>query len=177
MTLEAKREDLNDQQLGTGVAGRIADMLATQEGIPTNLFSIDGQQMLLTGKPGEGPTQFILSSNGLATFNANPSVSNMNDAIKALNNDTTSDSGMFAETWSAKLSESLSKQDLLKDAIDATEVTTDFPDGSTSDEFSMITRIMQTRDLRGSKRDVFFCQGKYILCDLSLQQLIYSSSN
>ena len=76
--------------------------LVTQEGIPTNLFSIDGQQMLLTGKPGEGPTQFILSSNGLATFNANPSVSNMNDAIKALNNDTTPDSGMFAETWSGK---------------------------------------------------------------------------
>jgi uncharacterized protein (DUF1501 family) len=155
MTLEAKREDLFEEFSGTGVGGRMADVL-TAAGIPTNLFSIDGQQVLLTGQAGQGPSQFILSGSGLSSFNAAPSIANMDDVIMALNNDTTSDSGFQAETWSSKLSDSLTKQQLLKQEVDATVVTATFPGGSTSDEFEMITRIMQTREARGSKRDVFF---------------------
>jgi len=158
MTLEAKREDLADEFSGTGVGGRMADIL-TQKGIPTNLFSIDGQQVLLSGQPGQGgPTQFTLSSQGVSSFNANPSISNMEDVIKSLNNDTTASSGFYAETFSAKLSESLDKQQQLKAEIDQTVVTTTFPGGSTSDEFEMITRIMQTREARGSNRDIFFAE-------------------
>ena len=158
MTLEAKREDLFDEFSGTGVGGRMATIL-TKRGIPTNLFSIDGQQVLLSGQPGEGgPTQFTLSSQGLSSFNANPSISNMDQVIKSLNNDTTAESGFYAETFSAKLSESLYKQQQLKTEIDQTVVTTTFPGGSTSDEFEMITRIMQTREARGSVRDIFFAQ-------------------
>jgi len=157
MTNEAKREDLADEFVGTGVGGRMADVL-TQAGLTTNLFSIDGQQVVLTGVAGEGPSQFILSENGLSSFNANPSINNMDDVIKALNNDTTADSGFYAETWSSKLSESLSKQELLKQEVDATVVTTAFPGGSTSGEFEMVTRIMQTREARGSNRDMFFVE-------------------
>ena len=157
MTLEAKREDLADEFTGTGVAGRIGDVL-TQAGITTNLFSIDGQQVLLTGEAGQGPSQFILSSSGLSAFNPSPSISGMDDVIRALNNATTTDSGFYAETWSSKLSDSMTKQQLLKQEIDATEVTTIFPGGSTSDEFEMVTRIMQTREARGAERDVFFVQ-------------------
>ncbi|KAL7537078.1 hypothetical protein ACHAXR_007922, partial [Thalassiosira sp. AJA248-18] len=157
MTQEAKREDLYDEFSGTGVGGRMADVF-TALGIPTNTFSINGQQTLLTGKPGEGPSQYILSSNGLSSFNVNPSIGNMNDVIKALNNDTTADSGFYAETWSSKLYDSLDKQQLLKQEIDATEVTTVFPSGSTPDKLEMITRIMQTRCARGSKRDIFYAE-------------------
>jgi uncharacterized protein (DUF1501 family) len=141
-----------------GVAGRIADVL-TQAGIPTNLFSIDGQQVLLTSEPGQGgPTQNVLGSGGLAAFNADPSIANMNDVIIDLNKQTTTDSGFYAETWSYKLTESLANQQLLKEQVDATSVTTVFPSGSTADEFEMVTRLMQTREARNCNRDIFFVQ-------------------
>jgi len=94
----------------------------------------------------------------VSAFNANPSIKNMDGVIKSLNNDTTAESGFYAETWSAKLSESLEKQQLLKAEIDSTVVTTVFPGGSTSDEFEMITRIMQTREARGVARDIFYAE-------------------
>lgn len=121
-------------------------------------FSCYPFSQLLTGEAGQGPTQFILSSNGLSSFNAQPTVPQMDEAIKSLNNDTTVDSGFFATSWSAKLSDALTKQQSLKSDVDATVVTTIFPGGSTSDEFEMVTRIMQTREARNSKRDIFYVQ-------------------
>ena len=135
----------------------MADVL-TQAGIPTNTFSIDGHQVILAGEVGEGPGQSVVSGSGVPEFNAYPSINNMNDVIRTLNKVTTADSGFHAETWSSKLSESLAKQELLKEEIDATVVTTTFPSGSTADEFEMVTRIMQTREARKSKRDIFFVQ-------------------
>ena len=125
-----------------GVGGRMADLF-TQAGVPTNLFS----------------TQYILSSSGLTSFNSNPSIMNMNDVIKAINNDTTADSGFHAETWSSKLTESLDRQRSLKENVDMTNVTTIFPtDSDISSQLKLVTRIMQTRVSRGVKRDIFYVQ-------------------
>jgi uncharacterized protein (DUF1501 family) len=158
MTREAKRIDISEEYTGTGVGGRLADVLTGDYGIPTNTFSIDGQQVLLTGEPGQGPSQFVLSSSGLVAFNEKESIPGMTDVINALNNATDKDSGFHAETWSSKLTEALVKQDMLKAAVDATSVNTTFPEGSTSDEFALISRIMQTRESRNVKRDIFYVQ-------------------
>ena len=130
----------------------------TDAGIPTNLFSINGQQMFLTGEIGSGPTQDILSGSGLTAFNSDPSIANMNDVIKSLNNGNTADSGFHAETWSSKLTESINRQKSLKEKVDLTNVTTLFPLGGVADQLKLVTRIMQTRDARGSKRDIFYVQ-------------------
>lgn len=127
-------------------------------GIPTDLFSISGQVGLLTGAAGEAPTQTVLTGSGLATFNADPSITNMNDHIKSLNNDNTADSGFHAETWSSKLTESMNRHQSLKEKVDNTTVTTVFPLEGLSDQFKLVTRLMQTRVSRGSKRDIFFVQ-------------------
>lgn len=50
-----------------------------------------------------GPSQFILSSSGLTSFNKNPSIANMNEVIKALNNTTTPDSGFHVETFGVNI--------------------------------------------------------------------------
>jgi len=155
MTMEAAREDLADKYSGTGVGGRMSDVFS-QSGIPTNTFSIDGQQILLTGEAGQGPSQFILSSSGLSDFNADPSIGDMNDVIMSLNNATTPDSGFFAETWSSKLSEAMMKQEQLKTEVDNTSVTAAFPDSGIGRQLQMVSRIMQTRQARGVKRDIFY---------------------
>jgi hypothetical protein len=131
----------------------------TNAGIPTNMFSIYGQQTLLTGEPGSASSQFILSSSGLTAFNAEPSIANMNDVIKALNNDNTADSGFHAETWSSKVTESMNRHKSLKEKVDTTNVTTLFPtDNDIANQFKLVTRLMQTRESRGSKRDMFYVQ-------------------
>jgi uncharacterized protein (DUF1501 family) len=156
MTLEAAREDLTDEFSGTGVGGRIADVM-TQKGVKTNTFSINGQQVLLTGEAGMGgPSQFILSSSGLTTFNENPSISNMNEVIKALNNATTTDSGFHAETWSSKLTDAIAKQNLLKTEVDRTTVTKAFPDSGIGNQLKLVTQLMQTAASRGVSRDIFY---------------------
>ena len=132
--------------------------ILTDAGIPTNLFSINGQQMFLTGEVGFGPAQFILHSSGLTAFNSDPSVANMNNVIKSLNDDNTADSGFHAETWSSKLTESINRQKSLKEKVDLTNVTTLFPVGGIADQLKLVTRIMQTREARGSKRDIFYVQ-------------------
>jgi len=155
MRLETEREDVHDEFAGTGVGGRIADVMS-QAGIPTSTFSINGQQVVLNGVVGQGSSQFICSRDGLSAFNEEPSIDNMDSVIKALNNATTADSGFFAETWSSKLTEIFDKQDVLKAELDKTAVTTTFPESSTGDEFKMVTQIMQTAEARGSKRDIFY---------------------
>jgi len=161
MSRQTKREDISEKFAGTGVGGRIADVL-TQAGIPTDLFSVDGQQVILSGEAGQdGPSQYVLANDGLPEFNANPSIENMNAVIKTLNsnNSTAVNSGFHASTWSSKLSDSLAKHKSLKKELDKTVVTTPFPtDGKISNEFELITRVMQTREARGSKRDIFFVQ-------------------
>merc|ERR1712157_498289 len=161
MQEDSKREDLFDKYAGSGVIGRMADVL-TQKGIPINTFSIDGAQVALIGEAGEGgPSPFTLSSNGLAAFNQNPEVPT--ESIKALNSKTTADSGFFAETWSLKLSESLENQDILKDALDSATIKSDITEDDLDNsgflrELIMCTRIMQTRDIRKVKRDACYVQ-------------------
>lgn len=162
MTRGTKRIDIFDEFTGTGVGGRMADVLSASD-IKTDMFSIDGQQVLLIGEPGMGPSQYVLSSSGLPDFNRNPSIDNMTEVIGTLNNGATS--GFFSKTWSDKLTQSLDQnvsqciyqtllymnqfvcslsyvtstlQQLLKEEVDATVVTTEFPDSSTAEEFAMI---------------------------------------
>ena len=61
----------------------MADVL-TAAGIPTGLFSIDGQTTFLSGVAGEGPSQFILGDTGLSSFNEDPPIRDMNELIKCL---------------------------------------------------------------------------------------------
>ena len=164
----------------------MADVL-TAAGIPTGLFSIDGQTTFLSGVAGEGPSQFIVGDTGLSPFNEEPPIRDMNELIKCLvsslweifdlcsvtlatsqyhhacfsalqNNGTTSDSGIFGEIWSSKVYTSLEQQRQLKEKLDATTVNTIFPDTSTGRELETITRIMQTRTDRGANRDVFYLE-------------------
>ena len=129
----------------------------TRAGVKANTFSIDGQQPVLTGEPGKGPSQFIVDKEAVSGINENPSIDNMNDIILDINSASTPDSGFFAETWSGKLTDIFSKQALLKQELDNTALSTVWTaDSGTAMEFQMVTRIMQTAQARGSSRDLFY---------------------
>jgi len=116
----------------------MGDVLAS-DGISTNLFSLDGEQIMLSGEVGGGgPMQNVMDSGGFSEFNSDAATANMDDVMKSLNSRTTSDSGFFAETWSSKFYHSLDQHKSLKGAVDATEVVTEFPRESVGEELEMI---------------------------------------
>lgn len=134
------------QFIHAGYAGRLGDVL-TAEGMKVDLFSIYGESELLVGVAGDGPSQFTVSSYGVSSINEDPSIDNMNNVILDINNATTSDSGMFAETFSSKLTDIFSKQAHLKEEFDLTSLKTSWVDalglpvtGSTARQFQTISR-------------------------------------
>lgn len=158
MEINTKKNDLRDVHPGTGFGGRVKDVLESKH-IPTDTFSIFGQQTLFNGIPAERNTAaYVLEENGLAEFNANPSISNMEDVMRSLNTKTVPTSPYFADTWSSKFSSFLSQQVQLKAAVDGTTVFTEFPSSSIGQQLQLVTQLMQTRDGRGKNRDIFYVQ-------------------
>ena len=156
MTLEMKLLDVHDKYVGTGVGGRMLDTLY-QAGINANAFSVDGEQELLVGTPGQGDSPFIVNSEGVVEINDDPSIENMNEVIKDINGASTIDSGVFAETWSSKLIDTFAKTELLKAELDKVSLQTVWTvDHSDANEFKTVTQIMQTAAARGVSRDLFF---------------------
>ena len=173
MQLESKRLDLGQESIGTGVLGRMRDALMTN-GIPADAYSITGNQMSLIGKPGN-PAPIVLSSAGMKKFDprfddvagwwgptdSNPDRAgdmtprNMAEFVRSLNNATSIDSSMMAETWSIKLTEALDQHELLYDALSSTTTTATFPNTGLGRQLQMVTQMMQTRLERGVERDFF----------------------
>merc|ERR1711902_6085 len=156
MKSETHKDDLAEKYRGTGVGGRMADVLA-KGGVSTNTFSINGQQPFLSGEPG-GPTQHTIAQRGLPAFDTNPSIDNMTEVIEALNDiaTATGENGFFAETYSWKLLDSLKKYRSLKKALDNITSFSEFPNSNIAEQLQIVTQIMKTASARGVDRDIFY---------------------
>jgi uncharacterized protein (DUF1501 family)/uncharacterized protein (DUF1800 family) len=156
MQRESKRVDANEEFLGTGVIGRMRDVL-NRNSLKTGAYSIDGNQIALIGNPGESPPAVIVSKKGLKEWNPEASSIGMRDTIEAINNATTPDNGFVGETWSMKLTDALEQQEQLYTALQEATVITDFPQGNgLADQLKLVSQLMQTHEARGVRRDVFY---------------------
>jgi len=173
MQLESMRLDLGQEAVGTGVLGRMRESLEAN-GYSADAYSITGNQISLIGKPGS-PAPIVLSSGGMKKFDpraddvlgwwgpteSNPDRAgdmtprNMADFVRTLNNASSIDSNMMAETWSIKVSEAIAQHELLYDALASTTTATTFPATGLGEQFRMVTQMMQTRQERGVERDFF----------------------
>lgn len=157
MQAESKTNDLMEDYFGTGVAGRIAHAL-TRSGIPTNTFSIKGQQTFLAGEFG-APLPYTLGEEGLATFNEKPVVPDMKSIMKDLNRPTTTNSGFFADTHSSKLMDILEKYESLEASLANVVTSTEFPvNNKIASQLQTVSQLMQTAASRGSKRDIYYVE-------------------
>merc|ERR1711923_140321 len=155
MQLAAQRIDPLQAARGTGVLGRMRDAL-TKEGLSVEAFSIDTNSISLIGKPGINPSPMILSQNGISEFNRDPSQVNMTETIAKLNGETAQNSGVFGELFSDVLLTSLSHNKLLYDTLDEIENPNEFPDSNLGRQFSMVSKMIASRDKRGTDMDLFF---------------------
>lgn len=155
MQLEAQRIDPLQAGNNTGVLGRMRDILKMQ-GLGVGAFSINANSISLIGDPGVSSSPMILSDTGVTEFNRNPSQTNMSDIIADLNGQTTENSGLFGELFSDELLTSLSHNQLMYDTLNGLDNLVVFPSDGLGRQLSTASKMIATREQRGTDADVFF---------------------
>uniref|UniRef100_A0A7S4JX61 DUF1501 domain-containing protein n=1 Tax=Odontella aurita TaxID=265563 RepID=A0A7S4JX61_9STRA len=155
MQNSAKMVDLFEMYSGTGVLGRLRDML-NRLGHKTSAISVNGQTVTLIGRQGQSAGSQVVSSGGVPQFNPSPLVPGMNGLMSDINNATEPDSGIMGEKWSEVLHESLSSNQALREALDSTTVENMFPNTGLGRQLQIVSRLMQTADVREITRDMYY---------------------
>ena len=172
MQRETKRIDPYDKSSGTGVLGRMSDVL-TREGHNVGSFSVDGLSVALTGKPGASNAPITVDRSGVAKVHLDDTKS----VLSKLHNTTHSDSGIFAETWSSSLMESIGTSELLRNELEGLKTHYKFPESYLGNTLETISKLIATRHVRGVDVDTFYIDrnGKciYIYVHLTFECYLY----
>ena len=154
MQRESQRIDPYDRSMGTGVLGRMTDVLS-QNGHNIGSFSINGNSVAPAGRPGLTSAPMIVGRDGFPKIHLDDATI---DTILKLHNNTQYDSGIFAETWSSSLQMSFDTNELLGEQLANVTIQTEFPGSSLSSSLKTVAKLIATRDTRGSDVDTFFLQ-------------------
>ena len=143
---EVHNMDIYENQAGRGVGGRMADTM-TRKGFSSNAVSLAGVADALASTV--APNLIVDPWAGVQKLNPMEWAQPLWDQIKRLNPMSKIGSNLFGETWSNVLMKSVGDGDFLKDTIDATSVTTSFPDTYVSDQFELLSKLIKSQDSRG----------------------------
>ena len=159
MQRETKRIDPYETRSGTGILGRMSDVL-TREGHNVGSFSVDRFSIALAGKPGISDPPIIVGRNGVPTIYLDDTKAN----LAKLHNATHPDSGIFADTWSSSLMESIGTNDRLSAELESVTTQVDFPNSYLGQSLETVSRLIATKDVRGVDVDTFYIEagGEYI---------------
>eukprot|EP00538_Stauroneis_constricta_P006114 CAMPEP_0119557550 /NCGR_PEP_ID=MMETSP1352-20130426/9190_1 /TAXON_ID=265584 /ORGANISM="Stauroneis constricta, Strain CCMP1120" /LENGTH=2298 /DNA_ID=CAMNT_0007604673 /DNA_START=349 /DNA_END=7245 /DNA_ORIENTATION=+ len=160
MQNEAQRIDPWDTTPGTGILGRVCDVLS-QNGFNPQPITIEDSSVATVGVPGASVPPLIMSAEGTEEFNPKPEndVFDVSQHIAQMNQHTDMHSSVFAETWSHGLQKAIFDAENFIQAIEDVELTQDF-DAINSfqygDKFKTLSNIIMSNEARGNDRDVFF---------------------
>lgn len=161
MLHEASTGDPYEVNAGTGVWGRMLDMLK-ENGYQTSANSVSGSgEGALTGDQLYSNPVWSVSTSPLNTMNQYiPTDANLLDYVKQINGVGEEDNSYLSETWSSKLATAFYEYEQ-EQALDGQfEVTNYGGGGELNDRFKAIASHMKSRDVRKVNRDIFV--GKYI---------------
>ena len=153
MQLQAQKIDPYDINGGTGILGRMSDVL-TGEGHNVGSFSVDRNSIALVGKPGGSPTPMTVNSRGLSELHLDDII----DVLPNLHNTSELGSGIFAEKWSGSLLNAIETNDLLSEGLANVTTTVQFPDTYLGYTLSTVARVIATREIRGTDVDMFYIE-------------------
>jgi uncharacterized protein (DUF1501 family) len=162
MQQETKTVDPKAVHTGTGVLGRVAEVL-TESGFKTNSISIDDPSIIVTGDhltEGENrrPDPLIVSRSGVSTFSPQPEGEILDATAYAfeLNPKTGDYSSLFGQTWSDRFTKGIHEAGTLKESLEATLLGAHWPTENVpelGEKFGTVARLIQARDSRGTDRD------------------------
>jgi uncharacterized protein (DUF1501 family)/uncharacterized protein (DUF1800 family) len=148
--------DIYDQQTGLGICGRLVDLLSSEAyGYDVGALSVSGVAEALVSKL---TPLFVINPYEFEEVNPIPFKENVMTPIKLVNNANALGSSLYGETWSNLLFQALGENKLLFDALTETELDTDFPESHLGHQFESISRLVKSKDVRGTDRDVFYAE-------------------
>ncbi len=156
MQEESTRLDPYNVMDGTGVLGRMRDVL-TQDGHNTASFSIGQYSVTTTGTPEKSGSTSVVDGKGISRLFVNDEMKNN---IAQLHNRTELDSGIFADSFSESLMDSIGGSELLNDALKNIQTSVQFPNTHLGNSLKMISRLIATRKVRGVDVDTFYLDAK-----------------
>lgn len=153
MQREAKRVDPYDLSSGTGVLGRMTDIL-TRDGSNVGSFSVDRFSVALAGKPGISDAPMIVDRGGVPRVYLDDTQAD----LAKLHNTSHQDSGIFADTWSSSLMKSIGSNERLSSELANVTTQVQFPNTNLGNTLKTISRLIATRHVRGVDVDTFYIE-------------------
>eukprot|EP00934_Nitzschia_sp_Nitz4_P007090 Nitzschia sp. Nitz4//scaffold25_size161228//48616//54500//NITZ4_002422-RA/size161228-snap-gene-0.22-mRNA-1//-1//CDS//3329544562//7080//frame0 len=157
---EAQRIDPWDEAEGTGILGRMSDILLSS-GFNPRPITVSDATVATVGLPGESVEPVILSESGLNEFDAEPENKDfdVNDYVGQLNDGTKLQSGVFAETWSAKLLKAISDAGTLAGVFNEVDLSQQYEAGDGyQSKMQVVANTILTQSAMGVDRDIIFVQ-------------------
>ena len=158
MQSEIQRVDIFNEYTGKGMFGRLMETL-TNNGYKPYSISTKGAKELLYG---ETPTVTVPSADDYEKFDPYSTHLNNPDRfisrIKELNKETNLGSSLFGETFSSMLHESLAENQLLYETLKTTTTEVTFPMSNIGVQLDTVARLIKSKDIRGTDRDVFYVE-------------------
>ena len=176
MQVETKTVDPMSTAAGTGVLGRLTKVL-NDKGYNANTISIDDVSIAVASSgvgQEDGPEPLIISRFGPEPFNprSEDDAFDLRNFVMDLNSKHDDDrefSSYFAAAWSKHFTTGIHQASYLEDALNSAVLGDFWPisdsgedDGERdrmseiAQQFAMVSKLIQTRDLRGSDRDFFY---------------------
>lgn len=152
--------DPYEENPGTGVFGRMLDMLREKRGYQTSANSISGGGgLMLTGDQAFNSPVFGIGLNPLPDLDLTPTVENLYETVKEINGNGEVGNSFFSDTWSSRLSTALFEHEQLKklgemDEFESPDYVVD-PKEALSLQLRKVLEFMKSAAHRKVNRDMF----------------------
>ena len=155
MNYEAQKVDGFREQVGTGVLGRLLDVMEVKKNMTVSPISVNALTVMLDGKPQLGRNFDILPKKGINTFQPLED-SGLKATVEELNGATKFNSGLFGTFFSQGLVDTFNKtselEDILEDSLSGWSYNINGPRG---DHFEQILKMIESASERGIDREAF----------------------
>lgn len=157
MVEEAQKVDPFSGMPGTGVLGRLCDVL-NNKGYNCQPITIEDSNAVTVGVPGSAVDPLFVSAYGSSEFNPKPYTTSFDPRpyIDEINEANDPQSSLYGESWSQRLKKSLFDNKLLVEALSTTQLGEQFADNSFSDKMKAVATLIAAHRSRGTDRDVFY---------------------
>jgi uncharacterized protein (DUF1501 family) len=157
MQEEAQQLDPFDTAPGTGVLGRMCDILKLKS-FKAQPITVQDFSVATVGVPGSGIDPLLVSSYETNRFNplSPGDTFIVKPYLKQLNKETESQSSLYGEIWSENLNKALNDNEAILQALSITKLNNTFPTTDYASKLRVVSSLIGSHKQRGTDRDVFY---------------------
>lgn len=165
-TLQAEvgRLDPHGENIGTGMLGRLSDVLTSAK-YSVNSFALDTSTTALEGELLNSEKVSVVSKKGFQIFNPSAPDGIVTPLATAVNQNEGVGSSLHSKTWSKAMHEGIQRNNKLYWAYKNSKLLNGwhkFPKTEIGRQLRMVAKMSDSTDCRGADRDIFYIEtGSY----------------